>query len=205
MEFSGQELVGYLASALVVTSLAMTSVVRLRMISLAGSLTFVVYGVLIDSIPIGVANASIAVLNIWFLSRELGGRRDLGAVVVPADSPFLLDFLTHHASDIANFQPDYDVTAPFDFAVVLTRDGLPAGVVLGTRDDDRLDIDLDYVLKAYRDSRLGAWLYGLGSGVFRSAGITEVTSAAGHGIHPGYLSRMGFTYDPDTARFTRTL
>lgn len=205
MDLSGQELVGYLASALVVASLAMTSVVRLRAISLAGSLTFVVYGVLIDSIPIVVTNVSIAVLNVWFLSRELGGRRDLGAVVVPPDSPFLLDFLAHHAHDISTFQPEYDITAPFDFAVVLTRDGLPAGVVLGSRDGERLDIDLDYVLKAYRDSRLGSWLYGRGSGVFRSAGITEVTSASGSGAHPGYLTRMGFEYDPETARFTRTV
>lgn len=205
MQFSGQELVGYLASALVVASLAMTSVVRLRTISLAGSVTFVVYGVLIESVPIVLTNASIAVLNVWFLSRELGGRRDLGAVVVPADSPFLLDFLAHHASDIANFQPDYDVTAPFDFAVVLTRDGLPAGVVLGKREGERLDIELDYVLKEYRDSRLGSWLYGRGSGVFRAAGIAEVTSAAGHGIHPGYLDRMGFRYDPEAARFTRAV
>jgi hypothetical protein len=205
MQFDGQELVGYLASALVVASLAMTSVVRLRTISLAGSITFVVYGALIESIPIVATNASIAVLNVWFLSRELGGRRDLGAVVVPADSPFLLDFLHHHAADIANFQPDFDLADTFDFALVLTRDGLPAGVVLGTRDGDRLDIDLDYVLKAYRDSRLGAWLYGRGAGVFRSEGITTVTSAAGDGSHPGYLTRMGFRYDTDAARFARDL
>ena len=205
MELSGQELVGYLASALVVTSLAMASVVRLRTISLAGSITFVVYGVLIESVPIMITNVSIAVINTWFLARELGGRRDLGAVVVPPDSPFLLDFLTHHANDIATFQPEYDIHDPFDFAMVLTRDGLPAGVVLGTRDRDRLDIDLDYVLKAYRDSRLGSWLYGRGAGVFRSAGIAEVTSAAGRHTHPGYLARVGFAYDTERERFVRTL
>lgn len=203
MDVNGQELVGYVASALVVASLAMTSVVRLRGISLAGSITFVLYGVMIDSVPIVVTNASIAVLNIWFLSRELGGHRDLGAVIVPPDSPFLLDFLTHHTADISRFQPDYDITAPFDFALVLTRDGLPAGVVLGNRDGERLDIELDHVLKAYRDSRLGAWLFGRGAGVLRSAGITEVTSAAGRETHPGYLARMGFRYDDDTGRFTR--
>ena len=198
-----QELVGYLASALVVASLAMTSVVRLRLISLVGSSTFVVYGVLIESIPIVITNASIALINVWFLSRELGGRRDLGAVVVPPDSPFLLDFLKHHASDIANFQPEFDVSAPFDFALVLTRDGLPAGVVLGSRDGERLDIHLDYVLKAYRDSRLGAWLYGRGSGVFHSSGIGTVSSAAGRKPHPGYLTRVGFEYDRAEGRFTR--
>lgn len=203
MDLSGQELVGYLASALVVTSLAMTSVVRLRTISLAGSITFVVYGSLIGSIPIIVTNASIAALNVWFLSRELGGRRDLGAVVVPPDSPFLLDFLKHHAADIATFQPEYDPAGAHDFALVLTRDGLPAGVLLGDRSDDRLDIALDYVLKPYRDSRLGSWLYGTGAGVFRSAGITELTSATGRESHPGYLVRVGFAYDPDAGRFVR--
>lgn len=203
MDVNGQELVGYVASALVVASLAMTSVVRLRTISLAGSTTFVAYGVLIDSIPIIVTNASIAVLNVWFLGRELGGRRDLGAVVVPPDSPFLLDFLAHHAADISTFQPEYDVTSSHDFALVLTRDGLPAGVVVGDRDGQRLDISLDYVLKPYRDSRLGSWLYGAGSAVFRSVGITEVTSAAGRASHPGYLVRVGFTYDPERSRFTR--
>lgn len=205
MELSGPELVGYLASVLVVASLAMTSVVRLRVISLVGSSTFVVYGVLIESVPIVLTNASIAALNVWFLSRELGGRRDLGAVVVPPDSPFLLDFLHHHAGDIAIFQPDFDITAPFDCALVLTRDGLPAGVVLGNRDGERLDIELDYVLRAYRDSRLGAWLYGPGSGVFRSAGITQVTSAAGNRSHPAYLARVGFEHDVVTDRYTRAV
>ncbi len=58
MQFSAVELVGYIASALVVASLAMTSVVRLRMVSLVGSLVFVIYGALLPSIPIILTNAS---------------------------------------------------------------------------------------------------------------------------------------------------
>ncbi len=205
MEFNGQELVGYLASALVVISLAMTSVVRLRVISLAGSIAFVAYGLLIDSIPIIVTNASIAALNIWFLSRELGGRRDLGATVVPPDSPFLADFLAHHAGDIRTFQPEWDPTASSDFALVLNRDGLPAGVVLGNRHEDRLDVTLDYVLRAYRDSRLGRWLYGPGSGVFREAGFSQLSTPGGNDAHRGYLQRVGFEYDPRSARWTKRI
>jgi hypothetical protein len=81
-DLSGVELVGYLASALVVLALTMTSVVRLRMVSLAGSITFFVYGTLIDSVPIMITNGSIAVINVWFLRKEFasGGPhgRDLG-------------------------------------------------------------------------------------------------------------------------------
>lgn len=205
MELDWEELVGYVASALVVVSLAMTSVVRLRVISLAGSIAFVVYGALIDSIPIIVTNASIAVLNVWFLSRELGGRRDLGATIVPPDSPFLADFLTHHAPDISGFQPEWRPADPVDFALVVNRDGLPAGVVLGVLDGNHLAITLDYVLRAYRDSRIGRWLYGPGSQVFTAAGIERVSTAGGAESHRNYLQRVGFTHDPATGRFVKAL
>jgi hypothetical protein len=197
------ELIGYVASALVVTSLTMRSVVRLRTISLVGSSTFVVYGLLIGSIPIVATNASIAAINVWFLRRELGPGRDLGAVIVPPDSPFLLDFLHHHTRDLTRFQPEFDSTAAFDFAMVLTRDGLPAGVVLGHRVDRRLDISVDYVLRAYRDSRLGRWLFGPGAGVLRAADIDEVTTPGGDETHRSYLARVGFDYDPRVARYRR--
>jgi hypothetical protein len=204
--FDNQELVGYLASGFVVASLAMTSVVRLRILSLVGSIAFVVYGTLIGSIPIIVTNSAIACLNLWFLRRELGGRRDLGAVIVARDSPFLVDFLHHHVDDIKRFQPEFDELLPDEqFALVLTRDGLPAGVVLGNTSGNRLDLSLDYVLKAYRDSRLGDWLYGRGSHVFQSEGITHVTSMPGNDTHRAYLQRIGFTPNRASARLTRQL
>lgn len=195
MSFDVTELVGYAASALVVLALTMSSVVRLRTISLCGSITFFVYGVLIGSPPIVITNVCIATINIWFLSHEFGGRRDLGVVVVPPDSPFLADFLLHHAADIHKFQPEYDAADEITFAMVLTRDGLPAGVVLGDRDDDKLEITLDYVRPAYRDSRLGNWMYGPGASVFRTEGFTRVAASAGNETHQHYLERVGFTAD----------
>lgn len=191
--FAWQQLVGYAASALVVTSLSMTSLLRLRMISLAGSLTFLTYGLLIESVPIVLTNIAITFLNLRFLTREFRGPRDLGAVVVPPESPFLRDFLHHHAADIRQFQPDVDLDEPTGFALMPTRDGLPAGVVLGTRDDTHVTIHLDYVLPAHRDSRLGNWLYGPGATVFRRAGVETITSAGGSDTHRGYLRRVGFT------------
>ena len=205
MEFSAQELIGYLASLLVVISLSMTSVVRLRMISLAGSVAFVAYASLIGSVPIVVTNIAIACLNIWFLWRELSGGRDLGAIIVPPDSAFLLDFLHNHADEIEGFQPDSDPSERATFAMVLTRDGLPAGVVLGERDGSTLDITIDFVLRAYRDSRLGRWLYGPGARVFKPAGIDRITATASSDSHRSYLDRVGFVYDDTHQRYTRKL
>ena len=191
-ELDGAEIVGYVASALVVLSLAMTSVVRLRTISLAGSLVFVVYGVLISSIPIIVTNAAIAGLNVWFLRAELGLHRDLGASLIACDAPFLLDFIAFHLDDIHRFQPGFSMPNADGVALLLTRDGLPAGVVIGERHGDELELHLDYVLQAYRDSRLGHWLFGRGADVFRSLGISRLLTSPGNDVHRGYLERVGF-------------
>lgn len=193
MDLSPVELVGYLASALVVTSLAMTSVVRLRIVSLIGSIVFVAYGALLPSIPIIITNAAVAGLNIWFLRKELRPNRDLGAVPITPDAPFLLDFLRSHDADIRAFHPSFEPPRPGDFALVLTRDGLPAGALVGTPDGNTLRLRLDYVMHAYRDSRIGQWLYSKGAKVFTDSGFDRLVAESDNEALRSYLHGVGFT------------
>jgi hypothetical protein len=202
MGFTPVELVGYVASALVVASLAMTSVVRLRIVSLVGSLVFVAYGALLPSVPIIITNAAVAGLNVWFLRREFSAHRDLGAVPIAPDAPFLLDFLRSHAADIATFHPDFDAPLPGDVALVLTRDGLPAGALVGTRDGSTLHLRLDYVMSAYRDSRIGQWLYGKGAKVFTGAGLERILAAPATPELRSYLLSVGFESTGEGLCFT---
>lgn len=197
MAFSVTELIGYAASVLVVVSLAMTSVVRLRVISLIGSVTFVVYGVLIGSIPIILTNVAVALLNLVHLRREFGPSRALGAVPIDADAPFLRDFVDRHRDEIRRSQPGFDSVPTDGYALMLTRDALPAGVLIGHPDGDTLRLVCDFVLPEYRDSRLGQWLFGDGSAVLRKAGFTTVTSPAGTAGHASYLRSVGFTGEGD--------
>jgi hypothetical protein len=185
-DIDSTEVIGYLASLLVVASLAMTSVVRLRILSLAGSLTFIVYGVRLGS-----------VLNAWFLRKELAPTIDLGLSRIRPDSPFLDDFLRYHLDDIHRFQPDFRMPVQDSFTLVLTRDGLPAGAVVGRREGEALVLSLDYVMKAYRDSRLGNWLFGPGAKVFRDEGFTRLESDPGTDLHESYLERVGFRRSGD--------
>lgn len=198
----GTEVVGYAASALVVLSLTMRSLLRLRLISLAGSATFLTYGVLIGSTPIVITNVCIAAINLWFLRKEfavrMSGSADLGVSRIRPDSPFLRDFVEYHINDICHFQPDFSMPVGDDVvAMMLTREGLPAGLVVGHRDDTTLHIDLDYVLREHRDSRLGTWLYGTGSGVFREFGVRRLRADAITDAHEKYLTRAGFIPSTD--------
>jgi len=209
-ELTPEALVGYVASALVVVSLTMTSVVRLRFISFLGAVTFVVYGLLIESAPIVVTNAAIIVINVWFLRKEFASGTpagfDLGASHIRPDSPFLRDFVDFHLIDIHRFQPDFVLSAGDDVeSWLLIRDGLPAGLLIGRRRGSALTIDLDYVLRPYRDSRLGHWLFGRGAEVFRRDGITTVRSHGSTDTHRKYLERIGFQATGDGDLYTLAL
>lgn len=64
------EIIGYIASAVVLISFLMKNIKKLRIINTIGCLIFVVYGVLLNfSIPIILTNSVIVGINIYFLVK----------------------------------------------------------------------------------------------------------------------------------------
>lgn len=192
--FSPVELVGYLASALIVLSLVMASVLRLRIINLVGATVFTVYGVLIGSWPVIVTNAAIIVINLYYLTIMLRSRARQGyfeVVAVPTDSPILQRFVAQHVDDMRRFQPSFASIEPHHLVWMILHDATPVGVVVGERDGDHLRLLLDHVIAEHRDFTAGELLFGH-SGTLRYLGIDRVSSLAETDAHRRYLERMGF-------------
>ena len=63
------EAIGYLGLLIVMVSMLMTSVVKLRMLNMIGSTVFGVYALLIQSYPTALMNFSLAGINIYHLIR----------------------------------------------------------------------------------------------------------------------------------------
>lgn len=186
------EIVGYLASALIVLSLAMRSVVRLRTVSLLGSIVFVIYGVAISAYPVILANGAITLINVWYLRREFAASTPIAAVPIEAEAPFLRDFLDANAIEITNSQPDYHPSPRDSFVRLLTRDGLPAGVFMAEPAGKELQVKLDYVTPAFRDSRIARWLFGAGKATFTEQGYERLVANAHTTVHRNYLEMVGF-------------
>ncbi len=198
------QLIGYAGSVLVVVSFTMRRIVPLRLVSVAGAIVTAVYGLLIQAWPVLITNLVIVGIHAWHLYREFITSHEFGLVPVDVGSPFLTDFLQGHIADIRKSQPDFTVNLPNDVAYVYMRDGMPAGALLGSRQDDRLNVHLDYVLPAFRDSRLGRWLYeNGGSRPLRATGLREIAARAGTDTHRRFLESMGFVAEGD--RFVRKL
>ncbi len=63
------ELFGYLGTALVILSMTMNSVTRLRVVNLAGAVICCIYGALTQTWPTMVLNLSLSVIHIVQLVR----------------------------------------------------------------------------------------------------------------------------------------
>lgn len=190
------DLIGYLASALIVLSLLMASVLKLRVINLVGAFVFTLYGVLIDSAPVVLTNGAIVLIDVyylWKMWRERAAESYFEVVEWPTDGVYLPRFLRFHAEDIARSQPHFDGVRDDHVAFVVLRDAQPVGAVL-VRDpgDGTAAVDLDYVVPAHRDFQAGAHVFGP-HGPFATRGIRQVTAVADTSGHRRYLERLGFT------------
>lgn len=63
------EIVGYLASVTVLTSLLMGNVLWLRVINMIGCILFTVYGVAVDAYPVVLLNGMGVLINIYHLAK----------------------------------------------------------------------------------------------------------------------------------------
>ena len=192
------ELIGYLASALIVVSLMMSSVLKLRVVNLVGAVVFSTYGLLIGSLPVVLTNGAITLINITHLVkiwRQRSAETYFEIVRVPTDSPLLHRFVEFHADDIAEFQPEFAGIRDDHLAWMVLRHAVPVGAVLAARTgEDEAHLELDYVVAPHRDFTPGSVLFG-DSRALRAAGLARVTSAPGSPTHRRYLERMGFRHD----------
>ena len=189
------EIVGYVASGLVAVSLTMSSILRLRLINLAGSAAFTVYGVLIHAYPVAVVNLLIVFINLYYLRQMLGSREYFKLLRVRPDSEYLRYFLDFYRADVQRFLPGFaHVPAEGQLTFFVLRDLVPAGLFIGeVRDDGCLWVRLDYVIPAYRDFKIGRYVYGERADFFRERGIRRIVSPSGTPEHARYLRKMGFT------------
>ncbi len=63
------EIFGYIGSALVIISMLMTSVVKLRIVNMCGALISTIYAIIVGAWPVVVLNAALIIIQIVQLCR----------------------------------------------------------------------------------------------------------------------------------------
>jgi CRP/FNR family cyclic AMP-dependent transcriptional regulator len=89
------EIFGYLASGLVFTSFCMKTMIPLRLVAVASNLAFMVYGLLLDLVPIFALHAVLLPMNVWRLAQL---RQMIRQAREAADGDLSLDWLLPYMS-----------------------------------------------------------------------------------------------------------
>ena len=185
------EIFGYIGSALVVLSMLMSSIVKLRVINTIGSLISGIYAIICGAFPLALMNACLIIINGFNLYKLLRTKQSYDLIAGKVDDPMATYFIKRYADDIRTYFPDmdrYDLTDKKVYMVCC--DGNPAGVMLGEVKNGIIDIMIDYSTPAYRDCSVGAYLYSR----LPSENITMLRfSQTVTDIHGSYMQKMGFT------------
>ena len=154
------ELIGYIGSAIVLISMMMSSVVKLRLINVVGGVISLIYCLLIKAYPTVVLNGSLVLINLFQLVR-IAKRSDEYQLIRTGDQdPMFTYFLKYHLEDIKKYFPAFDPSrVAQDQVYVIHCNAVAAGLVV-SRDlgDGVVELLVDYAIPQYRDYSLGQFL-----------------------------------------------
>lgn len=184
----------YVASVVLALSLTMSSIVKLRWYNLLGAAAFSLYGFLIHAYPVGILNGFIACADIYYLVQIYATKERLQLITVPAGSEYLQCFFKEYRAEIVKYFPRFDFQANGErLSFYVLRNLVPACVFIGTpRPDGVLEVDLDFVVPAYRDFKPGEFLFIQNREQFLKRGFRRLLARSHDGQHDAYLRRMGF-------------
>ena len=184
------ELIGYLGSILVLVSMLMSSVIKLRIINTVGSIIFTFYAFAIQTYPTAILNVILVGVNIYNIIKLLKSTKQYDLVEVKAEDSFAGYFLEHYKNDIAVYFPEFKNNPElYDVANIVCCNADPAGILLGKKSGEEIEISLDYTTPMYRDCSVGKFLYEK----LEEQGIKKLVYKSADKKHEEYLKKMGFS------------
>lgn len=183
------ELFGYIGTALVLLSMMMTSVVKLRWFNTAGSLISMTYALICNTWPVVLLNFGLIVINVIQLIRLRNNKVHFDVVAVKADDATLQYFLDYNREEIQSIFPEFSLAAGPDTVSYMVFAGTEAvGAMVAKRQDTQLQVQLDFATPKYRDCAVAVRLIAQ----LKQWGITRLTVALATQSHAQYLKKMGF-------------
>ena len=185
------EWLGYAASVIVLVSLSMASIVKLRWYNMLGAALFSLYGYLIGSYPVAFMNFLIVCTNIYYLVKMNKHKESFKVIELNGNDGILNYYLDSYKKDITKFFPNFK-SAEGKLSIFVLRDMAVAGIFIGEVKGDTFQIDIDYALPQYRDFKVANYLYNKLSEVLSQHKVKSVVCDSEIEDNLKYIKRMGF-------------
>lgn len=193
------EIIGYIGTALVLFSMMMTSVVKLRLVNILGSLFSMTYALLAGAYPVALLNAGLIIINLFQLIRYKMHRRSFKALRVSQNDESFKYFMSLFDENIKKFFPSFSLNVTDKTQIYMIYDQSEAVGVLTAEVDGKVAvISLDYTTPKYRDTSVAKFLFSY----LKKNGIKQFETPYGTPEHNKYLMKMGF--EPHDGKMIKT-
>lgn len=138
-------------------------------------------------------NIGIVAVNTYYLSRIYGSKEKFEILTIDQHSEFYKMFMNYNKKEIKKFfvTDEFNLTED-TLGFYILRNLVTAGIFIGKKKNNTLEVTLDFVIPAYRDFKTGKFVYVDSIDFFKDMGITKITASAKHIEHHNYLMKMGF-------------
>ncbi|MCR5770211.1 MAG: YgjV family protein [Butyrivibrio sp.] len=187
------DIIGYAGSLLVVISMLMTSVMKLRIINTAGSVLAVIYAIAIKAYPTLVMNVALIIINIINMRKLSNNSTEYRLIKAPGNDTVLNDLISKYREDIQSFFPSYRELTVEDTAFIILNSDVPVGITAGRINDGCYDLYYDYTIPAYRDCSVGQYLFSHIKGF--NINVAQISNPSKD--HIPYLNKVGFSKNDD--------
>ncbi len=188
------QILGYVASVIVLISMMMRSIKVLRWVNMTGAAVFAIYGFLINALPVGFLNLFIVFINIYYLIQSYIRKDYFKTFNTKTENEYLIQFLDFYKDDIKKYFPNFVYNQQnLKYSFFILRNMSVAGIVLAKEKDNKvLEVVLDYTIPEYRDFKVGKYLYTDYADKFAEAGYTKLVVYSEIKKTVQYLKKMGF-------------
>ncbi len=176
------EVFGYIGTALVILSMLMTSVLKLRVLNICGSVVSAVYAAISGAYPVVLLNVTLIAVNVFQLIR-MRRKKSFHHVSSTAADPNLAYLLELYRGDIKAYYPEYAVREDAEVHFVYHGSEI-VGFLVGKREEDLLQIEIDYATPGFRDLSVSGFLYEC----LKEEGVAVLATS----VKNEYFLKMGF-------------
>ena len=189
------ELFGYLGSFLVVVSMLMSSVIKLRIINIIGSTISGTYALIIGSFPLALMNICLIIINAYNILKLKKESRKYEIVKGDSQENFFKYFVDRYGDDIKKHFGDFNAKKISGNTVYYVFcNEAPVGLFVGNNKNKNVEIVLDYTVPDYRDCSVAKFLYI----AMKKNGIDRLEMKNPSIKHIEFLEKMGYSREENS-------
>lgn len=186
---------GYLATVLLAVGLLVNSDLKFRWLNTSGNIAFIIYGIILQAIPVILTNCILLSINIYFLFRIYNRKEHFELLEFQAGGILIDSFLSFYKSDIASYFPAFtkdQLEGNINFVVL--RNLVIANIFsVRPNKDGTAEVLLNYTVSKYRDYKIGPFIFEKEKQFLLTKGIKSIVyNTVANPKHEKFLKVTGF-------------